>query len=226
MRRAVQAASGILHTWRTASRSVTAAQGWEVQASVFKAMAPRRTGRLPDRGDRPLPRHGGGDAQRPGLRGYRSRGRRSLRNRMAARPKPSRASRSTHCSRMRVGISPTARASCSNTRCRTERRPTTCSAWDHRGDCQGREDQPVLRQSGPAVDATCASHRRVDSRWAAAGRDDAGGADGAVSGRVECAEKNHSTLQVTQLHLNCDRRPHIWLAKLLTRGSRVIALGG
>ena len=42
-----------------------------------------RSGGLPDRVDRPVPRHGGDHAQCPGFRGHRDRGRRSLDGRMS-----------------------------------------------------------------------------------------------------------------------------------------------
>ena len=50
----------------------------DIAATRRSAGRPDCTGGLPDRGDRPLPRHGGSDTQRPGLRGHRHRGRRPL----------------------------------------------------------------------------------------------------------------------------------------------------
>ena len=56
---------------------------------------------------------------------------------------------------------------------------------DYRGDRGGGEDQLVLCEPVATDDASGAAYRRGDSRWTAAGGDDAGGADGAVPSELD-----------------------------------------
>jgi hypothetical protein len=63
-----------------------------------------------------------------------------------------------------------------------------CHLRHDRGNCRGQEDQCVLRWSRPAAEPTGAGNRRGDPGWAAAGGDDAGGADETFSGDVGSPE--------------------------------------
>ena len=70
------------------------------------------------------------------------------------------------------------------------------NARDDRGDRCSREDQRILRRARAEAeaDAAGAGHCRGDTRWTAAGADNAGGANAAVSGALVCAEIGISAL--------------------------------
>ncbi len=81
-------------------------------SAAARGRTSRRAGGLPDRGDRAVPQHGGGDAQRSRLRGHGNRGRRSLDRGREERPgtSPRRGAGSSNCSCASRFSSPSSRS--------------------------------------------------------------------------------------------------------------------